>query len=382
MATMTKNQFNSELDSLTQLLNSMIMEEATKATNLGTISALRGRVGELAASPDGLLSDLDSFKTSVANAFKLDDYNKIISKFYYAIDSYDVFKVGRLSAQVQTATTIDEKLAFINEFMTKFNSIVSQLKAQRIADDNLNALVDSMSNRNARNFDNATEKASNAVQELDELEQELASVRDEKARNIVIQKIDKQIKKLNSTNKALLRLQKKVGKIEPHQHSVKVKASQITALRNQTIVNASFNSSEINSKLANLRAAYQRQASATTAAEIFQAKRDIKKAEKAIYGGKLTKRKAEKIDQAIAERNRIIANAKTIQIDSNRAYRSKFNKTMTKLQQIDKKIIGKKNSEALYAGLAKKAGYLIGGTGLTLPRQVVELDNSIAAARR
>lgn len=382
MATMTKNQFNSELDSLTQLLNSMIMEEATKATNLGTISALRGRVDELAASPDGLLSDLDSFKTSVAAAFKLDDYNKIISKFYYAIGSSDVFEMGRLSAQVQTAATVDEKLTFINEFMTKFNAIAAQLKSQRIADADLNALVDSMSNRKAKKFDNATEKASDAVQELNELEEELALASDEKARNIVIQKMDKQLKKLNSTNRALLRLQKKVGNIEPHQHSVKVKASQITALRNQTIVNASFNSSEINSKLANLRAAYQRQASATTAAEIFQAKRDIKKAEKAIYGGKLTKRKAEKIDQAIAERNRIIANAETIQIDSNRAYRSKFNETMTKLQQIDKKIIGKKNSEALYAGLEKKAGYLIGGTGLTLPRQVVELDNSIAAARR
>ena len=58
---------------------------------------------------------------------------------------------------------------------------------------------------------------------------------------------------------------------------------------------------------------------------------------------------------------------------------------MKQLKKIDKKIIGKSNATEMYwsrNGLRRKSGYLVGGTSITLPKQVVDLENTIKAATR
>ena len=389
MARVTDEQrvaFSTRLNELNSLIDMSQFSNDEDRVNLkATVDSIKAKLGTTEEST--VEADLDGLVNDIVSKFELSNYNRLLSANFYAISSDDAFNFGRLSAEIAQASDSD-KIVAITNFINHFNNVVDKLKTAGIIDENLNKNVDDMSRHKERKFERATDKASDAIKELDELRAELNNARtrnDKQEIALVARKIDRQLKNLNSTNRTMNRLRKKVGKIEPHQRSIKIKAIQAAAIRNKAVADSLYNSENMNELLLNLKQAYEKERNATTASELYQAKRDIKKAEKNLYGKKLTKRRATKIDAAMEKRNKIIERAQSTVIEGNHAYRKNFNKTMQKLEKVDKKIIGKRNAKDLYwgrDGLKKKSGYLIGGTELTLPSQIVELESSIKSASR
>ena len=293
--------------------------------------------------------------------------------------------MSRAIIDYNTATA-SQKFEKLKEYLEKYETMASILKSKGLAKDNLDVNVGTMSRHNQRRFNHALyEVASNATTELNRLKDELANAHDDVDIERIVQKIDEQLARLNSTNRTLQRLRRKVGNIEPHQRSIQMKSVDIARLRNQKVADELYESPYISEKLGNLTAAYERERNASTASELYQAKKEVKKAEREIYGKRLTKRRARKIDKQFEKRKAVIARAQSVQVENNHEYRKEFRKAMKQLKKIDKKIIGKSNATEMYwsrNGLRRKSGYLVGGTSITLPKQVVDLENTIKAATR
>lgn len=390
MAITNEAQFKKELTRVNKLLDAFVlMDSANRGSLLGAIGNLTSRSAEIndPATRDGILTELDALKNSLVVHYNTADVRKTYENLVmreYALDSSDAFEIGRLAA-AYNAAPVDEKFRRLEELFAKYSEVITKLRARGIIDDSYKTNVGDMTLRQENRFDKAIDGANEAFEQLTELQKDLADAHSEVDVRRVVKKIDGQLRTIDSTNRRLARLRKKVGHIEPHQRSVQAKASQIKAARNQAVADSLYDSELLNEKLDDLRQACDRERHAASSAELWRAKRDVRRAEKELYGRRLTKRRAAKIDEAVAKRNQIIREAQATEIDNKRQYRREFNKTMKKLKKIDKKIVGKRNVEDIYwkrNGLRKKSGYLVGGTSLTLPKQVVQLDETIRSARR
>ncbi len=388
MAITTEAQFKKELTKINNLLNDLVlMKPVDKSRFLGEISTLTTQSADMndptARVP--LLARLDALKESLINHYDsvANEYTNLILR-EYALDDKDILELGRLATEYATAPE-DKKFEAFEALLTKIKEAIVKLQTKGIITSDYKVDVGAMSARKEKRFTGSLERADDALVELGKLQEELATVHDPKDVKRVVKKIDGQLRRVNSTNRTLARLRNKVGHIEPHQRSLQVKASQIKAARNQSVIDTLYTPEQLNESITNLRKACEREKNATTATELYRARRDIKRAEREVYGRRLTKRRAAKIDEAVAKRNMIIRDAQSVEYDNERTYRREFNKTMKKLEKIDRKIIGRRNADELYwkrSGLRRKSGYLVGGTSLTLPKQVVELDQTIHSVRR
>ncbi len=193
-------------------------------------------------------------------------------------------------------------------------------------------------------------------------------------------KIDRAIKKVDKLSDRIVRLSSKSGTIDKRQRSFTIKEEIIRLKfnRNQTILNNEFKADYINDDKEKLHQLKEKIDQGTDYREYKTNLKKLKKAEKDLYGKKLKKSDVKKIDEAIQERERIIAGAKNIGIiDGKREYRKEFRNVMNQLREVDKKIIGKRNTKEVYERLKQKSCYLIGGTELVLPREIVELHQGI-----
>ncbi len=382
---MTADAFNNELNRISAIINAMMLTDAQKATLQGQVTTLRGRIGELGTPTEStVITQLNNLKADVLRAFKLKDYTDFAYKYAYAMTADQMFNITRGAAAFELAAASDKFIQLV-DFIGNFDTAINHLKANGIIRSDLKTDIGRMTKGQEKIFDKATHNAGDLLEKLDELQRDLEIAErnhDKREIKLLVHQIDRQLKKLNSTNRALTRLRKKVGQIGKHQRSITVKASEIRRERNQTIIDEQFNSIKFRELISNLSDAYHAQATARTATDAYNAKKAIKHAERELYGGRLTKHKAKKIDNAVAKRESIIRNAQAItSIEKKGNYKRQMRRTLNQLKKVDKKIIGKRNAEELYWGLKRKTGYLVGGTGLTLPTQVVELHASIAATR-
>ena len=370
---MTNEEYRNELNQLTLLIRGTAVEPMYQPK----IDDLLTSVGSEEPT-EQMKTNLEKLKDDIVKYYK-----DIVSRFYYAIDSNEILKVGTLLGNLEAASPTD-KLTRTREFINEVNSIMNTLKSKNVVEDDLNTTYKNKNTIENIMVTHSLKKASKSSARLSRLEDDLVKATSDDERKIIIANMDKELAKLNSTNRTLTRLKKKNGRIDPHQRSLKVKAKDIKRIRNQSMADMMFDSNTINNKIEFLKNAYRKEEEAKGKSwkERHEAKKLVKEAERGLYTRKLTKLRKEKIGQQIEKRNEIINNAKIQEFSNEYKYRSQFKKTMKELKKIDKKIIGRRNTKELYAGLKNKAGYLVGGTSLTLPKQVVELTSSFTATTR
>ena len=319
MAINSKAQLNNELDSIEKVINAMALSDDDRTNLLGILGNIRSRSDELANSATKalLLSDVESLKTQIINSFDALRHVTNLSQYQYAMSSSELLNMSRAIIDYNTAAA-SQKFEKLKEYLEKYETMASILKSKGLAKDNLDVNVGTMSRHNQRRFNHALyEVASNATTELNRLKDELANAHDDVDIERIVQKIDEQLARLNSTNRTLQRLRRKVGNIEPHQRSIQMKSVDIARLRNQKVADELYESPYISEKLGNLTAAYERERNASTASELYQAKKEVKKAEREIYGKRLTKRRARKIDKQFEKRKAVIARAQSVQVENN-----------------------------------------------------------------
>ncbi len=240
MAITNETQFKKELSKITKMLDAFVfMDPAEKAARLAVISNLTGRTDEMAdpATRAMLLADLDALKASLVQHYV---NNNVSTKYVnlvfreYALDDSDIFELGRLAAAFTTAPD-DKKYEKLEELFAKYGEVIEKLKAKGIIGEDLKTDVGDMSRHKEGQFKGAISGANVAFDNLAKLQKDLADAHSEEDVRRVVRQIDGQLRAINSTNRTLARLRKKVGHIEPHQRSVQVKASQIKAARNQAM---------------------------------------------------------------------------------------------------------------------------------------------------
>jgi len=379
----TTTDFNNKIkyaQNLVKFLNSL--NDSIKLSTITSLDNLIARESEL-SDP----TKADSFKDDVQTIVKIliDSFSKEVRSrinnlrtFAYTMDKSDWQSISALYNNLSTINNSNyeeslKSLENISKFIKKYDEIINKLKTKNIINNNEMANID-LKGIKGRKFKNQTKKASNSFIKIEELQERLKSALPNQKEEI-IEEIDKELKKINSTNKKIERLRKKDGKIDTHQRSLVLKSSSIVKYRNETVLENGFSAEEINNKINDLKDANQQEANATTLAELYEARKAIKNAERALYGHRMTKRRSVKMTEAMIERQKIVEAVKGEDtINNNKAYQERFDTLMNQLYKLDKKIIGKRNAKNLYTWKGNKPLRLVGGSEIILPKQISELN--------
>lgn len=180
----------------------------------------------------------------------------------------------------------------------------------------------------------------------------------------------KQLPKLNARTHVTKRVQKlksKYGSFDAFQRSVDLD----TLIEAHDVSSLSTLTDETKTK------DIQRQAAE---AEMAKANGDIKiqrQKERAVYSGQIrramSRGDAEAIKTLVQKRQDIIGSLET------KLGVKGIKRAMKELRKIDKKIVGRKNAQAIYGDFGKNLRqiHLIGGTALTLPKYLVDLTEEL-----
>ena len=366
---MTVAEYRNELIKLTKLVDKMELDETTKnvtKSNINALTPISPIIGE------DLIGKLNDMKADVISKFDFASYQAFLTENYYALESSMIFKFGRCEALFK-GNDIDGKLAAINGYLENKQKAKDYLEKEGFKEE-VSFENGVFKDLRVGIHDLVVNKASEALMEIDKLQKDLKNAVKNNSDDEIkttLKEIDKRLKKLNSTNMTLERLRGKKGQIDVHQRSIKCKTKEVINSRNTTIVDNAFHSNELEVKLNNLKQAYRNQEKAEGLLEKHRAKKAVKDAEKELYGRKKNK----KVDAMLEERKAIVDAAQAMNLSNDKAYDREFLKTMKELKAIDKKLIGRRATKQLYDGLKKKAGYLIGGTSLTIPNQIIALNS-------
>ena len=380
---MTKREFEERLRKLAAMLDKAGFKDngATPAEEIArnfanAITALQNRVDEFSdpTAKADLISSLKALETSFVQEFGRVDYMAYIP-FHYALPTDDFTKVTRLYASVQYARP-EDKLDKIDAFLTCYGDIIDQLQRDEFIGDDLAPLASAKKKRKQRDFEDIVADANEELSNIDAVMYAIKNPASHGQYIRAVRALKPLLKELKSTTKDIDRLKGKVGHIEPHQRSIKTRAEELIAFRNQEVADETFSSPIMQAKLRELAAAYQQYNREKTKA----AWKRVKAAEKAVYGWKIKRRSDAKIDKAIQQRREIIADAGTLSFANNKEYRRNFNKTMRTLKRIDRKIIGRDNARDLYHR-SRKVGRVMGGSMLVVPKSIANLDRDLAFRR-
>ena len=318
------------------------------------------------------LNDLKSLVFGILNTF-LNEADKLLSKFYYAIDSEDYKKIAQSRAALYVE---NDNLEALKEFLSQYEKIKAVLKEKEITAEEL----DKNAKHEDKKSNKSLENAASLVKDLDVLEGKLKKAENQEEYNEILAAIDKKLKKLNSLNRRIAKLKSKNGIIGNRQRSLSIRTSKIKNARNTSIVERDFNGSEITDKIDTLKAAYEAENKAKTPTEIVAARKAVREAERSLYGRKINARSSKKIEDALKRRKELI---KKIELDeteykNNREYQKAFKEAIKELKRLDKQIMGRSNTNHLYEGLKEKSGYLVGGTAIVLPAKLTSLTQDMS----
>ena len=391
MASTDESKFLKGLGNAEKIANFLNLTPLLRASIITALTNLKGRQAELAdpAKKAVLKSEASTEFDAIMGVVysQIEDKMKNMRKFAYAMNPsnlqsletlYTNWKaIPKLVSGTSTYENYLTSMESLEKFTTKYATVVADLRSKSIMKSGSEEIDIDLKRRKKKKFEKQTGIAAASLEKIETLKTQLTAATTESDKALIIQQIDAELAKIDSTNAKLERLKKKDGKIGKHQHSITVPATAVAELRNRTILDHSYDGKDLDTKLTALHAAHQTLNSAATAGDRFRAMKAIKKAERALYGHRMTARRATKIDAAMAQRDAIVAGLSSGKIED-------FDKTMKKLKKLDKQIIGRKNAKALYTGkdFGGKPVYLVGGTSLIVPKKIAELRTNIDNARK
>lgn len=321
---------------------------------VGLANACEATQNHLNANRSAILGDLKRVATEITSKYK-----------------FGITNAAAIQALASNPATAPEALA------AALNTAIEELKTKKIITDaKLHTQLDakSMANLQANytTLNRANKLAEQAVLTQAEREQLEKDIEDlQKAGQTrtakCAEKRLEQLKTRNQTRRRVQRLQAKFGSVDAFQRSVDLD----TLIEAHDVSSLSTLTDETKTK------DIQRQA---TEAEIAKANGDIKiqrQKERAVYSGQIrramSRGDAEAIKTLVQKRQDIIGSLET------KLGVKGIKRAMKELRKIDKKIVGRRNAQAIYGDFGKNLRqiHLIGGTALTLPKYLVDLTEEL-----
>lgn len=321
---------------------------------VGLANACEAAQNHLNANRAAILGDLKRVATEITSKYK-----------------FGITNGAAIQTLASNPTTAPEALA------AALNTAIEELKTKKIITDaklhtQLNAKSMANLQANYATLNRANELAEQAIlnqAQREQLEKDIYDLQ-RTGKSKIARQTAKQLPKLNARTHVTKRVQKlksKYGSFDAFQRSVDldklIEAHDVSSLSTLT--------DETKTK------DIQRQAAE---AEIAKANGDIKlqrQKERAVYSGQvrraMSRGDAEAIKTLVQKRQDIIGSLET------KLGVKGIKRAMKELRKIDKKIVGRKNAQAIYGDFGKNLRqiHLIGGTALTLPKYLVDLTEEL-----
>lgn len=391
MAVSPETIFLKGLTNAKYITNFLNLSAGERLIVTSAITSLEGKKGDLADTvtkgPALEKSASEEFDKIIKKFYEeIEDRMKNIRKFAYAMEPTTVQSLQTLYFNCLTLPKLDpdsnsyvdylNSMKVMARFINKYNTVIADLRTKDVMKADSEDLDIDLKGRKKRKFEKQTGIAATSLEKISDLQAELVTAASESDKALIIEQIDEELAKINSTNARLARLKKKDGKIGKHQHSIMVPAQAIAEMRNRTVLDHAYDGKDLDTKLSALKTAHQALNTATTAVDRLRAMKDIKKAERALYGRRMTERRAQKVDAALNQRDTLISSLSSSRVED-------FDKAMKQIKKLDKKILGRKNAKALHTekSFGGKPIRLVGGTPLIIPTKIAELRKNINAAR-
>ena len=381
--------FERQLNELNKFIDNLEIPPHFKTNLRHPIGELRIYIGDFASRKDEILRNYENIVKEVLDSYSIttmDFHFHQLNNVRYAIDRDEYANILNVYNQYNESTSVLDKYEMAKNFESQYKSIIASLDSKKILkngeiniskDKRFGFIKKITGGDRTENFS----KNALAIQSiLDRVEDLAAAYRSETnpdRRKSLMKDINKCLKSINSLNRKITSLKNKNGSIAPHQRVLMVKVEAVERSLNQNTLNYELPHFEFSNKLEDLREAYVQNKLDNNR----HTRKQVAKCEKALYGYALTKIKKKQLENRLFERRKIIDNATKNVNGNDRKARNNYKSTIKKLRRIDRQIIGRRNTKAIYKNLLEKTGYIVGGTKLALPSELVNLDMELRRVR-
>ena len=304
----------------------------------------------------------------------------------YALDDGTYNALSDAYSDFAEAKITDAKADAIDRFAALYEKICKELEEKEIfvegklniSNDTRPSIVRKITGDRVKNFATEMVAISYTIDEITSLANQYMHTQNSTERKKLMDQINAKLEDVNSTNRRVNSLAKKDGKIKGHQQAVKAKVTSIKEVLNSFTIQTGISDFVLADKLNNLAIAYR----ANEVANNRKTRKQVKNAEKDLFGHKLTSRRKKHLNDLLEKREKEIEKMQSKEYEKNKDIQNAYRSGLKKLKGYDKQILGKDTTEDIYDELLKRSSYLVGGTKIVLPASIVELTSTIKSAMR